>query len=160
MVDLAALLVLLWGMLRGLRRGLSGELAQLAGVVVAFLFGLRVYAPFADWLLTYTRLTGRSVQAAAFLATVVAALIVLIVLHALLRGLVRLVVEERIDRPLGLAAGAVRSAVLIAIIFVIINLWPSEYLNRTFGEESVVGNLLLRCMPALREEKGHGRNHP
>ncbi|MBN1557928.1 MAG: CvpA family protein [Lentisphaerae bacterium] len=155
-VDAGAGVVLLWGMLVGLRRGLSGELGQLAGVVAAFVCGLRLYGPFADWLLTGTRLTGQSARAAAFLITVIAALIVLIVMRAFLRGLVRLVVAETADRPLGLAAGLLRSAVLIVIVVVVMNLWPSATLNRMFGEASVVGTLVLRALPALREDAETG----
>ena len=40
---------------------------------------------------------------------------------------------------------------MILIVVVMMNLWPHEYLNRKFGEESVVGTVVLRYMPSLRE---------
>jgi len=149
-VDVAALIVIGICVLRGWRRGLSGELAQLVGVVGALVFGLLAYRPFSFWLLEHTRLTDRPGRAVAFLASLVAALVVMILLRLALRSIIRIVVNERFDHAAGLLAGLVRGVTITGIVFLVMNLWPHPYLNRKFGEDSVFGVLLLRAMPALR----------
>lgn len=151
-VDGLAVLAMLWGLYRGLRRGLSGELGQLIGVIAALVFGLNAYRPVSAWLLGATRLTGRSAVVIAFLVTLAAALVVWILLRALFRRLMRVVIEARFDHGLGLAAGFVRSALLVVIVFAIMNLWPNATLNRIFGEDSFVGTLVLKLVPQLRED--------
>jgi uncharacterized membrane protein required for colicin V production len=150
-VDLAALLAILWGMARGFRHGLSGELSQLIGAVAALVFGINAYRPVGAWLAGVTRLTGRSAGVGAFLATLAAALIVWIALRALFRRLMRVVIAEPCDAWLGLTAGALRTVLLFAMLVVAMTLWPSPTLNRVFGEASLAGRTVLRLLPAFSD---------
>jgi uncharacterized membrane protein required for colicin V production len=152
LVDLAALLAVLWGMVRGFRRGLSGELSQLIGAAAALVFGINVYRPLGAWLAGVTRLAGRSAGVGAFLATLAAALVVWIALRALFRRLMRVVIEEQCDTWLGLAAGAGRALLFIAMAVVAMTLWPNPTLNRVVGEESLAGRTVLRLLPAFTDD--------
>ena len=64
----------------------------------------------------------------------------------------KVVFEEPFDKVAGSVAGFVRSALFTLIVFIAVNLTPHEYLNRLFGEESVIGTLTLKMMPMLQEE--------
>ena len=150
--DIAALIFIVVSTLHGCFRGLSGELAHLVSVVVAFIFGLYFYQPFGSWLLENTRLTDQPARALAFLTTILVALVAMILLRFVLRRIMRIVFEEKIDKVAGCFAGFIRSSVIVIIIFLVMNLWPNEYLNRRCGEESVIGGLLLKYVPSLREE--------
>jgi len=150
-IDIAILVVVLFGLFRGYVRGLSGELAQLASVVAAFVLGLTLHPPLSTWLSEKTRLAGQNARTMAFVTTVLGSVLAMIILRYLIKRIMRVVIEEKVDKPAGLVAGGVKTVVLVLIVVVVMNLWPHEYLNRKFGEESVVGSAVLRYMPSLRE---------
>lgn len=153
-VDLIAVLVVLFSIYHGSRRGLSGEIAQLVSVVVAFVVGMAGYVPMASWIDLNTRVHGNAAAALSFVTIVVVAGIVMICLRALLRKIMKIVFEEPFDKVAGGVAGLVRSSLFILIVFIAVNMAPHEYLNRVFGDESVIGTLTLKIMPSLRDEQG------
>jgi uncharacterized membrane protein required for colicin V production len=152
LIDVIAVSLVCLLTIRGYLRGLAGELAQLLSLVIALAAGLFYYSPLAGWLEAHTRLTGSSARAAAFVAVLGAAVAILIVLRHLLARFMKVVFEERFNRLGGLAAGFVRALALVMVVFLVMNLWPHPYLNRQFGEESVIGRFLIGRLPALRSE--------
>ena len=151
LIDCVALALLAAGTVRGMLRGLSGELARLLSVVTALVAALWLYAPAGAWLAGNTRLQGRLALAAAFSVTLIAAVVAMVVVRFLLKRVMKVVIEERFDRRLGLAAGFGNTLMVIAIVFLLVNMWPHDYLNRKFGEESLIGTLVLRALPGVRE---------
>jgi len=156
-VDILALIAVALGTLQGWHRGLSGELARLAGIVAALILGLYLFHPFGDWILKHTLLGLRAANTLAFLTTAIAATVVMVVLRFLLKRLMKIVIEERADKVGGLFAGLVRCSAFVFIVFLIMNLWPHDYLNRKFGEESLIGAAIIRFVPSLREHKDESR---
>lgn len=151
-IDVAALIIVAFSTLQGFRRGLSGELARLVSVVVAFSFGLYFYRPLGSWLVEHSRLTEQRAQALAFLAMVIAAVVVMIFLRFVLKHIMKIAFEKKVDKMGGCLAGFIRSSVFVIIVFLLLNMWPHDYLNRQFGEKSVIGNIVVKYMPALREQ--------
>lgn len=151
-VDVGAVVILILGILLGLSRRLSGEVAYLISVVVAFVVGLIAYRPLADWFLDLEPLGPRSAHALAFLAAVVAAGVLMILVRLGLARVIRVALSEQADRALGAIAGFVRSVVLVTVIFIVMNLVPSTFLNRQFGEASAIGRVVQEFMPAIEEK--------
>ena len=151
-VDMVAIGLVLLGALIGIYRKLSGELAQLIGVVCAFVFGLYAFHPFGAWVLENTRLDPKPAHALAFLITVLASMLALILLRLILRKIMHVVFEEKVDRIGGFFAGGVKAAVLVLIAFFVLNAWPHETINRVCGEESFIGRRVVEHMPAIKEE--------
>lgn len=147
-IDIAALVLIVFGAVHGCIRGLSGELAHVLSVLAAFVFGLWIHPPFAAWILAHTRLSERPAQALAFAGAVLCALIVMFCLRFVVGRVMKVVIEPPFDRIGGVLAGFVRSCVIVVILFILLNMWPNEYLNRTFGEESVIGSLVRSRMSA------------
>lgn len=151
LIDLLALAMLVLGGVQGYFRGLSGELARLISVIIAFMLGLRFYHPFGSWALEHTRLEGRPSLALAFVVTVVTVIVVLLVLRHVIKRIMKIVVEEQVEKSGGVLAGVVRAMVYVVIVFVVLNLVPHEYLNRKFGEESLIGTAIQGAMPHMQE---------
>lgn len=147
--DIIALAVLAIGTFIGYRRRLSGEVGRLIGITAAFIVGLFIYAPIVGWLVGYTRLDYGASRIAGYLFTIIAAVAVMVVARVTLGNLIKVVIAEETDRILGLVAGFVRSAVFVLIIFLAMNLVPHDYLNAKFGQESFIGRIVIRLMPAL-----------
>jgi len=152
LVDVLALSAVSLITLRGYLRGLSGELAQLVSAVAALALGVLFFGPVAAWCVAHTRLAPASARAAAFVVVIAAAVAALVLVRLALKRIMKVAFEERFDRAGGLVAGFVRACALVTLVLMVMNLWPHAYLNRKFGEESVLGTVLLRRMPFLREQ--------
>lgn len=151
LIDGVVVLLLLAAMALGFHRGLSGELARLISVVAAFVVAWLAYRPLALWVFEHTRLEGRPAQAVGFGLAVGLALVVMVLLRLLLKPLIKIVFAGALDRVGGILAGFVRMALTVAIVFMMVNSWPHDYLNRQFGEASLVGRLVLTYGPQVRD---------
>jgi uncharacterized membrane protein required for colicin V production len=153
-IDIAVLIIIGVNLIIGIRRGLSGELAALVGTVAAFGLGAHLLSPFGAWLNGHTRLGERPAQALAFISVAVGVIIVMILLRLLLGKLMKISFEPTLDKIGGFAAGLIRSCVLVLIIVVSVLMCPNDYLNRKFGEESVVGRSIAKyVMPRVEDTK-------
>ena len=152
LIDVIALLFLVLGTFVGYRRGLSGELSRLVSVIFALLVGLQVYRPLGAWVVEHTRLEARSAETCAYAVTIVAAILGMVLVRVLFKFLMKLVFEETTDKVGGAVAGFLRACATVLIVFVLMNLWPHDYLNRHFGEESLIGRIVLKHLPSVREK--------
>ncbi|MBL7115895.1 MAG: CvpA family protein [Kiritimatiellae bacterium] len=151
-VDLVALAFIVLSTIVGYIRGLSGEIARLVGMVAAFVMGVVTYDPVAVWLAAHSRLEERSARAVTFIAIVLTSIVAMFILRFVCKHVMRLVIDESFDKKGGMLAAILHSSLLVFMVFVAMNLWPSEDLNRRFGEDSVIGRLTLRMMPVLKEK--------
>jgi len=151
-VDIVAFVAIAIGVWQGFRRRLSGELAGLISSAVALLAGLLLCRPIGDALLANTRLGPEAARTLGFVLAATTAGILMVVLRFVLKGVMQIVVEETTDKIAGCIAGAVRMTVIVLIAFLIMNLVPHDYLNRLFGEESLIGRGVLRGVPVIRDK--------
>lgn len=146
-VDIVAFAALLAGVIQGYRRKLSGELARFVSLLTAFVLGLYACAPFGRWLVEHTRLQESSARGVAFVTLLAAAVGVMFAIRYVLGRVMRVLFEPTVDLLGGCVAGFLRALVLVILVFMCMNMWEHDYLNRKFGEESVVGTLVLRWVP-------------
>lgn len=146
LIDLAVAVYLIFGMIRGFLRGLSGELARVVSMVVVLALGWQFYRPLGAKLVEITRLGEGVAQWAAFLLIVVVAGVAAILLRWILRNLVEFSFKGAIEKVGGMAAGVVRSGIWVVLAVVAATLSPSEYLGRVFGQESRIGSLIVRSL--------------
>ena len=151
-VDMIAVLVICLSTLRGFFRGLSGELAQLISLVLALVVGVYSYRPFGIWILSNTHLSHRAAHTVAFVVTVTTVILAAVLLGFVFRRIMKIVFDPKIDKPGGGLAGFVSGTLAVLLVLMILNLWPHAYLNRKCGEESVIGRLVVKFMPAVREK--------
>ncbi|OGV62106.1 MAG: hypothetical protein A2498_07775 [Lentisphaerae bacterium RIFOXYC12_FULL_60_16] len=149
-VDIAAVAMVVAGAVVGLFRGLSGEISRLISTLVAFILGIRLCHPVGLWLSAHTRISGPAAATLAFCLTLIAAIVVMLVIRLVLKQIFQLAVTPAWERIGGLLAGSVRAAVFVVILFWIFNLVPHDYLNRLFGEESVVGTQVRTLIPHIQ----------
>ena len=150
LVDIIAILLMAVGGIQGYFRGFSGELARLIGAVLAFFAGVWMRASVGGWIYNNTRLGEQAANALAFIVTVILALLFMLVLRMLIKRLVRVVFAESFDKLAGVFAGVLRMSILVLIFFLCMNMIPHGYLNRVFGEESVIGRIVEKYVPAFR----------
>lgn len=150
-VDIGALAVIAFGTIQGFFRKLSGELPDLISVVVSLVAGIMICTPLAEWLNQTSRLDIIAARALAFIAVLVAATIAMLIIRFILSRIMKVIFEPTADRIGGMLAGAIRGATLVLIVFMSMNLVDHEYLNRKFGEESVIGQTVRRVAPLVKD---------
>jgi uncharacterized membrane protein required for colicin V production len=69
----------------------------------------------------------------------------------LLKKMITLVFAGGFDKSVGVLAGLLRMSVLVCIVFIIMNMVPVAFLNKHFGEESVVGRFMIRYVPTVEK---------
>ncbi len=120
-LDIAILVVLAYGLVRGIFRGLSGELAGLLSVAAAGFAGWHLYAPMGRLLEDTTRMTPLQADTAAFFVVIVGALIILYVLSLLFKAVMELTFKGLFERVGGAVAGVTRYAVILAALLLVVD---------------------------------------
>jgi uncharacterized membrane protein required for colicin V production len=157
LVDIIALLFVLVHVVLSWRRGLSEEIGRVAGAVLAFWIGLRYHQTVAGWMTEHTRMEGPPARVTSYIAVVLLIILGSLLLTLFVSKILKLAIPEGADKAWGGVAGLVKGSFYAAMIFLAMNLWPHEYLNRHFGEESMIGSVVMKWIPAVQEhmeEKG------
>lgn len=151
LVDIVAIVYLVFGALRGLKRGLSGELARLVGLVVIVMVGWQSYDAIGEKLHGVTRLSEDGSRLAGFVVAVVGAAVVVTLLRFILKNLLEFAFKGKVERLGGMTAGTIRSFALVTAIVLVASLSPLPYLRATFGEESRIGRFIVHhLLPAYQ----------
>ena len=152
-IDIVALVVILLGTLRGLRCGLSGEIARLVSVLTGIVLGLCFYERIAAWTIENTRLTGGPALMLASAFTVAAAMLVMVLLGTAVTRVIRFIVRRDFDRWAGAVAGFLGTTIFVLIVFLIMHMLPQEsYLHRKFSADSAIGTLIASYIPEVEDE--------
>lgn len=157
-VDVVIAVYLIYGAVRGVRRGLSGELARLFSLAVAIVAGWQFYEPLGEQLAAYTRLTGAAASIAGFFCTVLAAGAVLLVLRLMLKNIMEFAFKGKIERLGGLLAGVIRAFCIASLALIAVAFVPVPYLQEQVRKESRVGSAILRVVFPLYQDVAVG--HP
>jgi len=152
LIDILALAALVIGLVRGIKRGLSGELAALISMGLAVGGAWYYYAPFAAYLKRNTHLGPQAAPAMAYVLLLVGVWIAL----AVARFILRHVMEFKFKGPLelwgGALAGTLKAAVLVAALLLVGGLWPNAYLRRQVAERSLCGRLVCLTLGPMYDE--------
>ncbi len=148
-VDIAALLLIGTGGIQGFFRGLSGELARLVGVVVAFVAGTLLYEPVGLWVSEVTRLEPRPAQALVFILSVLLALLIMILIRVFFTKAIKLVFAEGFDKAAGVCVGLLRMGIFVCLFFMLMQMVPVDALRECFGERSLLGRFIVGYVPTV-----------
>jgi uncharacterized membrane protein required for colicin V production len=154
--DIAFACVLGFFMFRGMRRGLTGEIMSLVGLVISAFCGWRYARDLTDFCMNYYDIMDRTVYeltCAAVIFIVVSMIFALIT--KILHSVVRVANLSFLDHALGAASGAARAfAVLVAIYGVssIFPVIPSDWMKDSVAMKGAA----VAWPPVLRllSEKG------
>jgi uncharacterized membrane protein required for colicin V production len=153
-VEALALVLVLWELLWGLKRGLSGELSRLISTAIVLIAGLRFYQTFGRLLTDNTRLAENPelALAAAFLLIVVCFALLFLIVRLILRLLMTIKFNDQFDRCAGGLAGLLRGILMALLCVYAIGLWPHEYLRNLVRAQSIVGRAVFQHAPRAIEK--------
>lgn len=159
-IDIAAMALVAVGLVRGMTRGLSGELARLAGALAAVAAGWFSYRPFGEFLARVTRLSGAGSYALAFILTLVGAFVVMRILRFVLRHIMEFSFKGKIERVGGALAGLIRMTLVCAALLLAGGLSPNSYLHRVFAEDSRLGRFVFEKLGPVYERWSEKHREP
>ena len=153
-VEVGVIVLVLWELLWGLKRGLSGEFSRLIGTMIVLVVGLRFYQAFGRLLISNTRLSENQelALAVAFILIVIGFALLLLILRLIMRLLVSVKFNDKIDRPGGGLAGLLRGALMALLCVYAIGLWPHEYLRNVVRKQSIIGRTVFQYAPPVIEK--------
>jgi len=151
-VDIIAVMVVLFFLSRGLIRGVSEEVARIAGFGSGAWAGYALYPRLQAALMAGGGLAPSPALALTTLAlAVLCGFIVGLAVRFLFHSMLQVVILQPADALFGLASGAAYAAVVLVIVFAIAMLLPIRPVQRVFAEQSRVGQLIC---PWLRAHMG------
>ena len=141
---------ILYGTWSGFRRGLSGEIVRLVGLVLMVVLALSFYLPVGKWVRGATGWAEELASLAAFVGIAMSVYIVAAVVgtqihRRLEKGRFAAVVEN----VGGVLAGMVRMAILMAWVTVLLSLTRSKFWNHQVVEESRFGSFVVAKFPSV-----------
>lgn len=145
-IDIVAAIALMIGMVQGLRRGLSGELARFIAICVAVGCGWYFYHPLGTKLLHQSNMDEQEAYAAAFFLCLIGGFLLMLVIRLLLGHIMEVSFKGPFDRIMGVLAGMLRMGLYCTAIIFFIGLLPNDYLHGVVSE-SLSGQLVSRYAP-------------
>ena len=117
--DVIAIVVIAFCMIRGLFRGLIGEVAGIIGVVAGFYGAYTYYPLIAAYAEKWIQNQGIR-NLAAFFILFCAILIIVSLISVLIRKLLNLIFLGWVDRTFGLVFGAAKGLLIVSVMFIMI----------------------------------------
>ncbi len=157
-VDLASAVVMLAGLMLGVRRGFFGELPRFVSMLIVLFLALRLYIPFAGALLAHSPVQGEDkALAIAFLLVVLTVLSALVLIRVIMHLVIKIVFAVKGSRMLGGLLGLCSGVMLAFILVFGIGLWPGPSVQRAFVEESYAGRMAREAASLLVDALGSVR---
>lgn len=138
-VDAAVLLLLIGGVVGGMRRGLSGELARVLIAAGCIAVVYRFSRPVADWLGTRYGTEPHLSHLASLVLLLLASYLGLTLVRIVLAALFSFSFKGRTERIGGGICGLLRSGFVVVLLLLLLSLLPHESIQRWVTEESRVG---------------------
>ncbi len=140
-VDLAALAIIAFEVIAGLRRKLAGELFRLISTILILAIAWRYYFSMGEGLASLSLLSSNTELAVAIAFTLIVIFTGTIsaVLHFVLGFLMKVLFKPKLDRIGGAVAGFARGYLIVTIALFAAALWPGEWFRQTFRENTLIG---------------------
>jgi uncharacterized membrane protein required for colicin V production len=151
-IDVVALVYILFAMFHGIRRGLSGELAGAVSTVVALVAAFIGYRVAGETILQRTRLNdGFIAYLLGFVLVLCVAYLLMLLVRLVLRSLMELKFRGPLEKAGGGVAGLVRAVVVVVVLVAAVNVWDQGRLQEVFAESHVGRFVGERLLPFYRQ---------
>ena len=145
-IDLILAGLLAFGILRGVRHGLSGELAGLSGLAAGVAAGWYFHGPLGARLAATTRLDGETAYLASFILVLFGGLILMWGVSLVLRQVMELTFKGPLEYVGGGLSGGARYAVLLAIVLLAATRLAPGATRRPVQQNSVIARHALAVL--------------
>jgi len=132
-VDIIAMVLILWGVITGSKRGLEKELVSLLEIVVATILSLRFYKSVPGFLASENSIVTYVTELLCFLGFVAVSIILIKLLFKLIGAVATITFISPLSRVGGALTGGIKSALIFGLISFFILMLPFQFLERAYG---------------------------
>lgn len=148
MLDIFLFVIMALGLLQGLRRKLSGEMARFLGTGLSVWAGWYFYHPLGQKIQSITRLSEEESGATAFFVSLVGVFIAVLLLRIIFGKIMEVTFKGGALQYIGGAlAGLLRTMLACAALLFFMNLLPSAFIRQSVSENSFFGRIVTRQIP-------------
>ena len=148
--DMVVTAAMIYGIVAGVRNGLSGEIILVLGLLLMVVLALNFYASVGDWLQSVTGQTVEMANLVAFVSIAVSVYVVTVVVRRVVhRRLKQLTFAAAVENVGGGVAGLVRMAVAVAWLTVVLSLVRSPFWHEQVARNSRFGAFVVEQFPAV-----------
>lgn len=142
-------IVLIFGFIRGVFRGLPEELSQLLGTILMFAASMKFYTPVSAFIMEHTRLDDPTASMAlSYLLILLLFMIVWKLITFLLRKVLDWSCPKQLKRMGGAVVGVCKNALLIAVVLAAVLISGHRVLRESMIEKSWFGRKVQNLLPA------------
>lgn len=152
LVDGAAAVVVLVGILGGIRRGLSGELARVIAAGAALYVAWRFAQPMAAWVMDQHPMSYEKGYSVAFFAILLSAFALTWLLRAALRSIMLFAFKGNLERIGGALCGLARATIVVVFLVLLVSLAPAGDLRTAVVDESFIGPIICRHVRPMYDD--------
>ncbi|HNV86158.1 MAG TPA: CvpA family protein [Candidatus Omnitrophota bacterium] len=151
-IDVVSILLILWGLGRGLAKGLEEEFPRLVSVVFATIVTLHYYEAFARLITFENPLVQYAVKLISFILTAFLSIILTRFFFSILGSIATIKFNGVISKLGGAIVGPVRLMLFFSLVVFFLMLTPLAFFKQALGfERSVSGGLLLQASEKMHE---------
>lgn len=150
-LDLIIAIPILWGMLRGFKRGLIIELCTLMALIMGA-YGAAAFGNMAgDYLQTQFNTDPRMSLVLAFATVFILIVVAVFIFGKVLEGLIKMVALGLVNRLFGLLFGALKFGLIVSSLFFILNGFPitEKLISPKWKQESLLYKPIASIAPML-----------
>ncbi len=152
LVDGAAAVVVLVGILGGIRRGLSGELARVIAAGAALYVAWRFAQPMAAWVMDQHPMSYEKGYTVAFFAILLCAFALTWLLRAALRSIMLFAFKGNLERIGGALCGLARASIVVVFLVLLVSLAPAGDLRTAVVDDSFIGPVICRHVRPMYDD--------
>ena len=153
-IDIVFLIVLLVGVVYGMRKGLTKALPGLIGVVLAQTFAIEYDKAASAFVQGFIPLPPVFSDVAMFALIVVAVMFAVVFIFKFLSWIATIQFKSEIDRGLGACFSALRFVLLLGLLASFLSLIPVPFLQETFQGRSLSGSFLAHSSERVHDVTG------
>jgi membrane protein required for colicin V production len=140
------------GLLRGISRGLSGELARLLGLAAAIGAAWYFRGPVGDYVSETTTLSETQADTLSLAALMVGGLLIFWALMLVLKKIMEFSFKGPLERLGGALLGVARAAVVLAIVLILLAQFAPAGVKEPVLEDSRIGRQAMQQLLPVYEE--------
>ncbi len=148
-VDIAAIILVLTGVVHGFRQGVSPGFSWFCGSLVGLLAATLTYPLFARVINTSGDVDPTLLAFCSLMGSVLVAALTLVLIRSLLAQIGRLGTTLLLDRIGGAFAGLIQSSAIVILFFIALTSVGHPGLMKIFGEQSAIGRPIVALKTRL-----------
>lgn len=146
-LDLLVILVLTFFAVRGYKRGLSGELLRIVGLIASFMLAYQFFGVIGEKLTAHSSLPEQLGYIIGYILVFTIVFLFFVVVRIIVHRMMSYSFVDALEKGGGLTAGIIKALFILSIVYVLIGMLHIPALTRYIVTRSFTGQYIMRISP-------------